>query len=329
MNRKPNTERRAFVRRLWRATLMAAGTAALGLAFWDRKGPSGKEHIAHGLDIPSYAIAGMAAKLSVAHGSDRGRNVKAAVEALGGMTAFIRPGDNVLLKVNAAFATPPLLGATTHPEVVRQTAELCFAAGAARVMVTDNPINDPASCFNLTGIGPAARSAGAQVLLPHPDRFGVYSLPGGRLIQNWPVLGDPLRRADKVIGLAPVKDHHRSGASLSIKNWYGLLGGRRNIFHQRIHAIIAELALMVKPTLVILDGTVSMMANGPTGGSLNDLKATQTVIAGTDPVAVDAFGATLLDKTFQDLPHLEMAEELGAGTVKFESLSPIEVNVSG
>ena len=55
---------------------------------------------------------------------------------------------------------------------------------------------------------------------------------------------------------------------MTMKNWYGLLGGRRNIFHQDINTIIAELAMMVKPTLVILDGTQIMMTNGPTGGSI-------------------------------------------------------------
>jgi uncharacterized protein (DUF362 family) len=281
------------------------------------------------LVIPDYSIAQQKGKMAIALGAHRGLSATAALKALGGMGVFVRPGDKVLLKVNAAFATPPVLGATTHPEMVSQVAMLCFEAGAAQVMVTDNPINDPASCFELTGIGPAARSAGARVILPGPNRFESYSLNNGRLIQDWPVLAAPLRWADKLIGLAPVKDHHRSGASMTIKNWYGLLGGRRNVFHQSIHTIIAELAMMIKPTLVILDGTMSMMANGPTGGSLDDLRATQTVIAGTDPVAVDAFGATLLDKGAEHLPHLKMADELGAGKADYRSMKIIRVNADG
>jgi uncharacterized protein (DUF362 family) len=229
--------------------------------------------------------------------------------------------------VNAAFATPPVIGATTHPEGVRRMVELCFQAGAGRVTVTDNPINDPASCFELSGIGSAARAAGGRVMLPVAEDFEPYSVPGARLIQHWPVLTAPLRRADKVIALAPVKDHHRSGASMTLKNWYGLLGGRRNIFHQQIHTIIAELALMIKPTLVILDGIQSMVTNGPTGGSLTDLKPTRTLIAGTDPVAVDTLGATLLGKTPADLPHLLMAQKAGAGTTDYHSLNPIERNL--
>ncbi len=327
MDRDPVAGRREFLIRLWRCVGLALGSSALGVAFWDRKGSSAKDRLSRAIEMPTFSVSNPAEKMAVVRGTNRASNVNAAVKALGGMAQFVAPGDKVLLKVNAAFATPPMLGATTHPEVVQQVVALCLAAGAAQIAVTDNPINDPASCFELSGIGPAAREAGAQIMLPNPGRFALFSLKGAKLIQNWPVLSAPLHWADKVIGLAPVKDHHRSGASMTIKNWYGLLGGRRNIFHQQIHTIITELAMMVQPTLVILDGTWSMMANGPTGGSLSDLKSTRTLIAGTDPVAVDAFGATLLGKSPKDLPHLMMAQNAGAGTVDYSSLNPIEVRI--
>lgn len=319
--------RRTFLNRLLRSCILGLGAGALGLAFWDRRGPGLSQEGAHGDLLPDYSIAGQAGKLSIVHGADRRQSVSAALAALGGMKSFINAGERVLLKVNAAFATPPLLGATTHPDLVTRVVELCLQAGAGRVDVVDNPINDPASCMALSGIGPAARSAGAHVILPMAERFESYTVPGGRLLRHWPVLCPPLRQADKVIGLAPVKDHHRSGASLTLKNWYGLLGGRRNIFHQQIHAIIVELGLMIKPTLVILDGTSSMLTNGPTGGSLDDLKPTHTLIAGTDPVAVDAVGATLLGKTPQQLPYLVMAEKAGLGRIDFKALKPVEMNV--
>jgi uncharacterized protein (DUF362 family) len=173
----------------------------------------------------------------------------------------------------------------------------------------------------------AARAAGATLILPNPDAFESYSLADARLIRNWPVLLKPLENVTKVIGLAPVKDHHRSGASLTMKNWYGLLGGRRNIFHQDINTIITELALMIRPTLVILDGTASMMTNGPTGGSLSDLKQTNTMIAGTDPVAADAFGATLLGKSPAELPYIGKAEAAGVGKADYRELKPVEVSL--
>jgi uncharacterized protein (DUF362 family) len=192
------------------------------------------------------------------------------------------------------------------------------------VVVTDNPINNPSSCFTLSGIEAAARTAGARLYLPDVDAFKPFSVKQAKLIRNWPVLLGPFKNITKVIGLAPVKDHHRSGASLTMKNWYGLLGGRRNIFHQDINTIIAELAIMVRPTIVILDGTVSMMTNGPTGGSLTDLKQTDTMIVSTDQVAADAFGATLLNKSSRDLPFINKAEAAGVGTADYQSLKPVE-----
>jgi uncharacterized protein (DUF362 family) len=180
----------------------------------------------------------------------------------------------------------------------------------------------------LTGIEEAAKSAGAQVILPKESFFQPTTVSNGVLIRNWPILWEPLQRVDKVIGIAPVKDHHRSGASMTMKNWYGLLGGRRNIFHQDIHNIIKELAIMVRPSLVVLDGTTTMMTNGPTGGSLGDLKETATMIVSTDQVAADAFGATLLGKKPTDLPYILKAEGAGVGTADYESLSPIRLSVA-
>jgi uncharacterized protein (DUF362 family) len=323
MNHEPQAhhfDRRAFLRRLSTALLGVAGVGAWGLTFWDRHGPSAEQaHQASGFPT-DFSVPGQAGRIAAAHGQDRGRTLLEAMGALGGMAAFVRPGDRVLLKVNAAFATPPMLGATTHPDLVRHVIRMCRQAGAAQVMVTDNPINDPASCFELSGIAPAARQEGAAVILPGQDQFEYHTIQGAQLIRHWPVLTGPLHRANKVIGLAPVKDHHRSGASMTLKNWYGLLGGRRNIFHQQVHTIITELGLLLKPTLVILDGTVSMLHNGPTGGSMDDLKPTQTLIVGTDAVAVDTMGAGLLNRTLEDLPFLRMAERAGVGTTSYRDL---------
>ena len=112
-----------------------------------------------------------------------------------------------------------------------------------------------------------------------------------------------------------------------MKNWYGLLGGHRNIFHQDIHSIILELAMMVRPTLVLLDGTNTMISNGPTGGSLEDLRPTNTMIASTDQVAADAFAATLLSKTADELPFISKAAAAGLGTSDYESLHPARDHV--
>ena len=318
--------RRDFMIRAAKAGLVAAAAGTAGLLIHDRRGPQ-PTNKGGTVVLPDYSIPGLGAQMSIVTGADRAKTVVRAIQGLGGIERFVKHGDRVVLKVNAAFASPCSLGATTHPIIVSEVTRLCLRAGAASVVVTDNPINDPESCFTLTGIAAAAESAGGKVVLPAPELFQPTTLAGGRLIRNWPLLFEPLRGATKLIGIAPVKDHHRSGASMTMKNWYGLLGGRRNVFHQDIHTIILELARMVRPTFVILDGTTTMLTNGPTGGSLEDLQATNTMIASTDPVAADSFGATLLGRTAADLPYIGKAAALGLGTADYESRKPARDHV--
>lgn len=307
--------------------LALAGVGVAGYLLHDPKGPSGPGQGNEALQrLPDFSVTDGGPKLAVVYGDDRTSSLNAGLRALGGIERFVKKGDRVLIKVNAAFALPPALGATTHPELVSQMSRLCLQAGAASVVVTDNPINDARSCFALTGIEAAAKAAGARVVLPRDESFKPFTLQGGRLLKNWPVLWLPFDGVNRVIGMAPVKDHHRSGASMSMKNWYGLVGGRRNVFHQNIHDFIKELALMVKPTLVVLDGTVTMMTNGPTGGSLADLKPTHTLIVATDQVAADAVGAGLLGRSLDQLPFILKAQEAGVGTADYEALRPIRVN---
>ena len=315
--------RRQFITRSAKAGVSIVAACSISYWFYDSAGPTPSTQDTSGVQIPDFSMPQLGQRMSIVRGNIRSETLELALKSIGGIQAFIKKGDRVLLKVNAAFASPPMLSATTHPDMVSTLTRLCLNAGAASVMVTDNPINDPASCFRLTGIEQAARSAGATVTFPQKEFFKPFSLAEAQLIRHWPVLYDPLSRIDKIIGTAPVKDHHRSGASMIMKNWYGLLGGRRNIFHQDIHTIIKELAMMIKPTLVVLDGTTTMMHNGPTGGSLSDLKETHTMIVSTDQVAADAFGATLLGKTVDDLAFIKKAEAMKLGTADFQSLNPV------
>ena len=319
------TTRRDFLLRSVKAAVAIAAAGYLARNFRDKTGPPAGPQAEPIVGLPDFSIPEQSGKMAIVTGADRIKTVRRALDALGGIEKFVSRGDRVVLKVNAGFATPPMLSATTHPDLVAEVVRLCIAAGATAVMVMDNPVNDPTSSFEMSGIAQAARKAGAAVVLPHASLFRPVTLSGGTLIRDWPFFSLPLEGATRLIGLAPVKNHNRAGASMILKNWYGLLGGRRNVFHQDVHTLIAELGRLVKPTLVILDGTTTMMTNGPTGGSLTDLKPTNTMIVGTDPVAADAFGATLLGMTADDLPYITKAAAAGAGTANYELLNPARV----
>ena len=317
-----SVDRREFLVRCTKAGISLAVVGGVAYWFYDPVAPSGRVETGVLTGLPDFSVPEMGSRMAIVKGGDRVKTIQLAFKAIGGLESYIKKGDRMLLKVNAAFASPPMLCATTNPDLVAEVARLCLKAGAASVTVTDNPINDPASCFALSGIGDAANGSGAKVVMPRPDAFRTYTLKGGKLIRDWPLLYEPVRSANKVIGIAPLKDHHRSGASMTLKNWYGLLGGRRNIFHQDIHNIIKELSMLIKPTFVILDGTKTMMRNGPTGGSLSDLKDTKTMIVSTDPVAADAYGATLLGRSLDQLVFIRKAAAAGSGTDDYKSLNP-------
>lgn len=321
--------RRDFLRRVAGASAVAVGACGLGLALGENAPPPAlpEQKALQGLgDFTVKERPADAPKMAIARGADRAELFERSLAALGGLAAFVKPGDRVLIKVNAAFASPPALGATTHPDLLGAVALACAKAGAARVAVTDNPINNPESCFEISGLSRAAAEAGAKVVLPRASLFSPVTLPGGRLIKDWPVMAGAFAGMNRLIVLAPVKDHARAGASMLLKNMYGLLGGRRNVFHQDINGIIAELALLARPTLCVLDGVTSMVSNGPTGGSLSDLAATNTMVASVDPVAADAFGVELLGRSLEDVPYIRMAEAAGAGTADYRSLNPVRLD---
>ncbi len=324
-NNQAKIDRREFAKRSIGAGASIAGATLLAYWMFNRDPDAGKKQY----QLPDFSVDPVDGQtISIVQGRSRANTVAKAVELLGGIDRFVQSGETVVIKPNIAFATPAMLGATAHPDTVAAVVKLCYTAGARKVIVTDNPINDAQSCFRLSGIAKAATQAGAELVYPKNHLFKEMSLTEGQLIRNWPIYFEPFADADKLIGITPVKHHQRSGASMTMKNFYGLLGGPRNIFHQDINTIITELSMLVKPTFVILDGTTVMMTNGPTGGSLSDLRQADTMIASTDMVAADTFGASLLGLKPIELPYLGQAERAGSGTTDYESLKPARTQVT-
>jgi uncharacterized protein (DUF362 family) len=240
--------------------------------------------------------------------------VKAALDSMGGVSHFIQKGDVVVIKPNVAFDKNPDLAATTQPDTVSAVTRLCFGAGARKVIVADNPINNPESCFYKTKVGEAAIRAGAELMLPKDSYFEQLYVGGETITGTWRMFYRPFREATKVIGISPVKDHNLCKATVTMKNWYGLLGNPRNQFHQNIHGIISDFALMMKPSFVIADGRKLLMRNGPTGGSLNDVKRGDTIVVGTDHTAVDSWCVTkLLERRRDQIIYLDKVITRGLG----------------
>ena len=240
--------------------------------------------------------------------------IKRALDEMGGIERFIVPGDVVVVKPNVAFDKNPDLAATSQPDAVAAVVRLCLGARARKVIVADNPINNPESCFFKTKVGEAAERAGAEVMLPQHSYFEDLYVGGETIKTTWRMFYRPFREATKVIGVSPVKDHNLCKATVTMKNWYGLLGNPRNQFHQDIHGIISDFPKMMRPTFVVADARKMLMRNGPTGGSLNDVKRSDAIVVGTDCTAVDSWCVTkLLEKRRDEIIYLDKVIARGLG----------------
>ena len=318
-------DRRALLGKL--AAAAGLGTAALYLGWAPEEWPASLRDVTGHRSQPrikprtikDYRVAAPSgtSAVVVARGASAEERLAAALDGIGGLSHYVQPGDVVLVKPNVAFDRSPNLGATSNPEVVERLVRMLLVDCRAReVRVADNPIESPADCFAMSGVGAAATRAGGRVFLPDSNAFKVVETPGAELIASWLFFHRPFSNVDKVIGIAPVKDHNLCQASMGIKNWYGLLGGRRNQFHQDIHAIVSDLGLMMRPTLTILDGGSILMENGPTGGDPSNVKHGDAVVVGTDPVALDAWAFEHLLERGTDYPaYLARAEAKGVGRV--------------
>ncbi len=257
--------------------------------------------------------------LVVVQGGEPRALVQRALQDLGGMRRFVGHQDVVVIKPNIAWDRTPEQAANTNPEVVAEVIRQCWGAGAKRVIVTDVSCNEPRRCFHRSGIEAAARAEGAEVILPDPELYREVDL-GGVVLKTWPVF-IPFLEADKVINLPIAKHHSLIGATLGMKNWYGILGGQRNRLHQSIHQSLVDLAGFMLPTVTLMDCYRILLRNGPTGGSLEDVATKKTMVAGTDPVALDAYVAKAwwnLDP--EHLPYLGMAAARGLGIVDYDKL---------
>jgi len=305
-------------RSLLKAGLIAGAGIPLGLldtpSLW--ASPSPALAIAHYKSSPT-APDGIAEEAK--------RLTRSSIEALGGMGRFVSRGNIVWVKPNIGWDRRPEQAATTNPDVVATVVEMCFQAGAKKVLVSDNPCNEARNTFPRSGIQQAAEKAGAEVFFLDERKFRKMAV-NGKVLKEWQIYQDVVE-ADRLINVAIVKNHNLSKATLGMKNLMGVTGGARNRFHQDIDNTLVDLAVFLKPQLTVLDAIRVLTANGPTGGNLADVKRKDTLVAGVDQVAVDAFGATLLGLKPEDIGHIVQGNARGLGKIDFNSLSPRKLEV--
>jgi len=267
------------------------------------------------------APAGPAKPLLIAvRDGERAAMLDKAMAELGGMAAFVRPGQTVVLKPNISFDAPPEHGSNTHPDLLRRVVTLCFAAGAKTVSIFDHTLDQWQRAYAASGAEQIAKETGAR-LIPGNDAslYREVAIPGGVSLRTAKVHSLVLD-CDVFINVPVLKNHGGALMTACMKNLMGIVWDRRIYHRDDLHQCIADFVTFKKPALNILDAYHPMVRNGPHGRSDDDLVLKRTLLASTDIVAIDAAAAKLLGYQPADIRYIKIADQMKLGTMDLDQV---------
>jgi uncharacterized protein (DUF362 family) len=261
--------------------------------------------------------------VAIAHTSEKHRSqervltvVREAVDLLGGMSRFVKPGDTVLLKPNLTMFYGAEEGCTTDPLVVGALIRLAKEAGAERVIVGESSgeFFDSIQCMKITGVAAVAEREGAETIdLGSDSTLNCdVKLASGEIVPR----PAPLLDADVIINVPKAKTHHYEPVSGALKNWMGTCNQNwRQIHHGDDDSIqrFVEIMRHRKPDLNVVDALIAGEGDGPIA---NQPHWCGCILASTDPVAIDVSMARLLsqEKSKISFKYAAEAERQGLGT---------------
>lgn len=268
--------------------------------------------------VAAHAAAGKI--LAVAHGTSAGTSTKKAIAAIGGMRKFVSPGDVVVIKPNIGHPRAPKYAVTTSPSVVATLVSLARQAGAKKVIVMDNPVSsDPAHCYSASKISAAVKAAGGSMKVMGSSGYKRYAIPG-HLLKTHPLYA-AIVNADVLINVPIAKQHGSTGLTLAGKNMMGCTSNRQKMHTLGLSQSIAEINAKLRPELTVIDAMRILVHNGPSGGSLSDMRTKNTVIACKDWVAADTYATRLFGKKPGAVPYIKAAANMGLGTMNLSSVT--------
>ena len=265
--------------------------------------------------------------LAIARSGEPEAMVRRAIAALGGMERFVPRDANVIVKPNICVAYHTYeYAATTNPWVVGAIVKMCFEAGARSVRVMDNPFGGSAEeAYEISGIAEQVKAAGGEMVVMSRLKFVSTDIPQAKSLKQSAVYDEALK-ADVLIDVPIAKDHGLARLTLGMKNLMGLIWDRPAI-HGDMGQRLADLTSLIQPKLTVVDAVRMLMANGPTGGNLNDVKQMNTIIASSDIVAADSYAAILFGMQPEELLYIQAGTQRGLGRSDLKNLRIEEINV--
>lgn len=277
------------------------------------------------LGFPARLLAEASPDIAVVRGSPAAAT-RAAVELLGGMSAFVRPGQKVIIKPNMSFTADVASATNTHPEVVRELLVMCLEAGAGTVRVLDHAFQSGTQSLEQSGILDACNGVRNGIChnLTHEHHYHDAPLDGAQDMKSNAVMKDVLD-ADVLIAAPVAKTNTATGVSLALKGQMGLILDR-NVMHWRydLDTAIVDLCFRLKPSLAVIDASRVLSTNGPYGPG--KVLTPGEIIASSDPVAADAMTVASYEwygRRIQprQVAHIAQAHGRGLGRMDIENMN--------
>lgn len=255
-----------------------------------------------------------------------------AIAEFGGMGAFVKKGQKVVIKPNIGWDKKPEMAANTNPILVKEMVRQALEAGAAEVVVFDNTCDNWRKTYENSGIEAAVLEAGGKMLPGNDVSYYVdVDLPQGVKLKKAKI-HKAIVDCDVWFNVPVLKTHGGAKMTISLKNYMGIVHDRR-IFHSTdLQQCIADSCTYAKrPALNVIDAYRTMTQNGPRGKSEADAVVTKALFASPDIVAADTAAVMFFNSVkampLDNVSHIAKAEELKLGTTKLESLNIKRIKV--
>jgi len=239
---------------------------------------------------------------------------EAGIAALGGIGAFVKKGQHVVIKPNIAWDQPPEIPANTNPDLIGALVRDCLKAGASKVTVFDHTCHKWQRAYKTSGIAKAVTDAGGVMVAANlENQYREVKLAKAKTLKK-ALMHKEMLDADVFINVPVLKHHGGAKLSLTMKNLMGVVWDRRFFHKNGLDQCIADMCFAPrKPDLNIVDAYRILRKNGPQGRAEEDGEITKYQMLGTDMVALDAAAAKLFGMKPEDLAYVKIAAEMGAG----------------
>lgn len=266
----------------------------------------------------------MMSRVAIAKGTSPVETTVAALEMISSdVDTVLSVRKPVLIKPNYVNSKHPSTGITTDSRVIEGIVKFLRQRETKEIMIGEGSgFADTFQAFKVAGVDEVAERWGVKLVDLNRDAFVEVSIPNSLSLKKVRVAKTALEST--IISVPKLKPHRIATVTLSLKNMMGALASKGTMHTGRLSENIADLASVLRPSISVVDGIIAGEGHETSGCPVE----MNLVIAGIDPVAVDAVGSAVMDIDPTDVRHLVLAEKKGLGTGDLKEITvmgqPIE-----